>query len=305
MKRSHRLRTMILVTASLAGLAVNTSLASSRPTGSPAVQFQMSPLRPAPPGVTGAEIFARLLKHNHLRDAQLEKYSAVRTYQVTNDHGKIYATEVVRMHYLAPDHKQFSVSSVEGSLLVRHLVLNRLIKSEATSSSGKAHRSTSLKPANYSFELLGVQDIGPYHCYVVRAHPKRKDKHLLEGRIWIDSRDYGVVRISGEPAAKLSFWIEKADFVRQYQRIGEFWLPCKDESTVQVRLAGIKILTIVHQRYSVNGRVVPSLQVPDALNARHDSEGAAGSSGLREVIAQLPLPIHSESHIQVGADDLH
>jgi hypothetical protein len=218
------------------------------------VQPEMSPLRPATPEVTGAAVLAKLIEHNHLRDAQLERYSAVRTYQVASDKGKIYATEVVRMRYLAPNHKHFSIDSATGSWLMRNLVLKRLIDSEADAVSPRAHRRTALKPANYSFKMMGQQDVGPYPCYVVQAIPKRQDKRLFEGTIWINTQDYGVVRIAGQPAAKLSFWIESARFVRQYQRIGEFWLPWKDQSTVHVRFAGVKILTIVHQQYTVNGR---------------------------------------------------
>jgi hypothetical protein len=65
------------------------------------------------------------------------------------------------------------------------------------------------------------------HCFVAQAVPKRKDKYLFEGKLWIDVDDYAVVRIVGHPAKKLSFWIERADFVRQYQKIEGFWLPEK------------------------------------------------------------------------------
>jgi hypothetical protein len=266
MKRSHRLRTMILATAALAGLVTNTGLAAGRLARGPAAQLQLSPLLPAGPGMTASEIFTKLLQHNHLRDAQLERYSAVRTYQVTNSHGKLYATEIVRVRYLAPDHEHFSITSAEGSWVVRDLVLKRLIKSEATASSGAQHRDTSLKPVNYSFQLVGKQDVGPYHCYVVQAVPRREDKRLFEGRIWIDSRDYGVVRIDGQPAGKLSFWIESAHFVRQYQRMGQFWLPWRDESTAHVRLAGTKVLTIVHRQYTVNGRLASTLRPAGLLD---------------------------------------
>jgi hypothetical protein len=60
------------------------------------------------------------------------------------------------------------------------------------------------------------------------------DKYLFEGRVWIDVDDYAVVRIEGHPAKKLSFWIQRADFVRQYIKIGSFWLPQRDETFVQV-----------------------------------------------------------------------
>jgi hypothetical protein len=91
---------------------------------------------------------------------------------------------------------------------------------------------------------LGQQQVGPYRCFVAEVLPKRKDKSLFEGKLWIDVEDYSVVRIEGHPAKKLSFWIQRADFVRQYQKIDGFWLPQKDQTLVQVRLYGKKVLTI-------------------------------------------------------------
>jgi hypothetical protein len=90
----------------------------------------------------------------------------------------------------------------------------------------------------------------------VEAIPKRNDKYLFEGKIWIDNSEFAVVKIAGHPAKKLSFWITRADFVRQYEKIGDFWLPVRDETVVEVKLYGKKILSIEHHINSVNG--VPS-----------------------------------------------
>ena len=137
------------------------------------------------------------------------------------------------------------------------------MESEAESASGQQHRDSSLKPANYTFHLIGEQDIGPYHCIVAEAVPKRKDKYLFEGRIWIDVQDFAVVRIAGHPAKKLSFWINRAEFVRQYQKIGEFWVPCKDQTFVDMKLYGKKVLTIDHRDYTINGGQAGDEQAQD------------------------------------------
>jgi hypothetical protein len=118
--------------------------------------------------------------------------------------------------------------------------------------SGKSHRDSSISAANYTFALLGEQDLGANHCFVVRATPTRSDKYLFDGKVWIDAQDYAVVQIVGHPAKKLSVWVDKADFVRRYQKIGDFWLPLKDETSVHVRFYGSKILTIDHERYTIN-----------------------------------------------------
>jgi hypothetical protein len=209
-------------------------------------------LDPPTPGVSGDEIFRELLQHNDVRNAELKQYSAIRTYEVMNPSGKLYARQVVRLDYRAPDAKMFMTTFEEGSGLVRHMVFKRLIESETDAAAGKEHHDSSITPANYSFELLGEGQAGPYYCFVIQATPKRQDKYLFEGTIWIDAQDFAIVKISGHPAKRPSFWIERADFVRQYQKIGQFWLPLKDETVVHVRLKGIKILMIDHEDYAVN-----------------------------------------------------
>jgi hypothetical protein len=215
----------------------------------PQLSAAVEPLRP---GVTESQVFAELAAHNNQRRSALHDYSVLRTYQVIDLKGKVHAEEVGRMEFLAPDKKAFTVDSESGSGLVRNMALNPLIKSEIETAAGKEHHDSAISADNYSLNLLGEQQVGPYRCFVAEVRPNRKDKYLFEGKLWIDVDDYSVVRIEGHPAKKLSFWIERADFVRQYQKIEGFWLPQKDQTLVQVRLYGKKILTIDHWAYVVN-----------------------------------------------------
>ena len=234
-------------------LAMTTFAVSAYAQLNPQSQTELTtPLEPIRPGVTASQIFDELLAHNALRAATLANYTAFRTYQVVDLKGKVHAEEIGQMEYRAPDQKKFVVTSESGSVLVRRLALNALIASEIETTSGKQHHDSAISPANYSLDLLGEQRVGPYHCFVAQLIPKRRDKYLFEGKVWIDAEDYAVVRIDGHPAKKLSFWIQRADFVRQYQKIDNFWLPQRDMTFVDVRLYGKKVLTIDHHDYSVN-----------------------------------------------------
>ena len=206
----------------------------------------------APASLTGDEVVAKMLERNRLRNEQLQRYSAVRTYEIKNSEGKLAAQAMVRVEYWAPDRKTFSNISEKGSGIVRHLVFDRLIQSETETSSGQDHRTSAITTANYKFSLSGEEDVGPYHCFVLEAAPKRKEKYLFEGKIWIDAEDFAVVKIAGHPAKKPSFWINRAEFVRQYQRIAGFWLPFRDETSVDVKMYGKRIFTIDHQQYVIN-----------------------------------------------------
>jgi hypothetical protein len=197
-------------------------------------------------------VLAELAAHNEERKAALHDYTVLRTYEVVDLKGKVHAEEIGRMEFFSPDKKAFTVTSESGSGLVRQMALNPLISSEIEAAAGKGHHDSAISADNYSLDLLGEQQLGRYRCFVAEAVPKRKDKYLFEGRVWIDATDYSVVRIEGHPAKKLSFWILRADFVRQYQKIDGFWLPEKDQTLVQVRLYGKKLLKIEHRNYVVN-----------------------------------------------------
>ncbi len=217
-----------------------------------ASEAQTLPSYSAAPDITVDEIFSKLRDSNRWREGRLYRYAAVRTYQVTNDKGKVHAKTVVLAQYQAPGSKTFVTISEEGSRIVRRHVFKGLMDSEIEAAAGRSHRDSSIGPTNYTFDLLGEEDLDGYHCFVVEATPRRKDKYLFEGKIWIDTQDFAIVKIAGRPAKNPSFWITRVDFVRRYQKIGELWLPLRDESVTHVRIYGKKILTISHGDYKVN-----------------------------------------------------
>jgi len=55
--------------------------------------------------------------------------------------------------------------------------------------------------------------------YVIGVIPKRREKYLIEGRIWVDATDYALVRAEGKPARSPSFWTHSVHFVQQYQAV--------------------------------------------------------------------------------------
>jgi len=206
---------------------------------------------PSLDGLTGDILFSRLLERNRQRESRLKEYTVVRRYQVKKENGKVRAEAQVVMRYRAPDVKEYTIVFEQGSGFVRRHVFRRLLESEVETAAGRNRYDSSISPANYRFELLGEEDVDGFHCFVVRALPKRKDKYLFEGKIWIEANDFAILKIEGQPAKNPSFWIKRVNFVRRYQNIGEFWLPLKDESTTQVRIVGTNVLTIDYTNYEI------------------------------------------------------
>jgi hypothetical protein len=203
-------------------------------------------------GQQGSELFSRLVKQNGERAHLLKHYTSTREYELRNAKDQLSARAVVRFEFRAPDIKTFQTVSEEGSVWIRKFVFKRLINSEEEAAAGREHRDSSITPHNYTFRYLGRQDLDGDPCYVVYATPRRMDKYLFEGQVWIDSRDFAVAKIAGHPAKNPSFWIKNVNWVRRYGKVGGFWLPVKDETLTDVRIFGKKKLIINYQNYVVN-----------------------------------------------------
>lgn len=202
-------------------------------------------------GDPGPTLFSEVAARNQLRDAGLQCYSVLRTYEVTNAAGRVRAACKVLVRYDPPHPKSFQVLEQDGSHVIDDMVLRPLMQHEAKASSGATRQEAAISPANYEVELLGEDNLDGRPCYVLRATPRRRDKYLFEGRIWIDAQDLAVAKIEGQPARNPSFWIKKVHFTRRYQKIGEYWLPREDTSTSDVKIFGKHTLAIHYEDYRI------------------------------------------------------
>src|SRR5260370_20550955 len=200
----------VVAIALILGAASATPVAKCQSSAGPASPEMALSNYSAPSGLTGDDVIAKMLERNRLRNEQLQRYSAVRTYEIRKLDGKLAAQEVVRVDYQAPDKKTFEKTSEKGSGIVRHLVFDRLIQSESETSSGQEHHDSAITTTNYAFLLAGEEEVGPYHCFVLEATPKLKDKTLFEGKIWINEDDFAMCKISSHPAEKPPCWINSA-----------------------------------------------------------------------------------------------
>jgi len=83
------------------------------------------------------------------------------------------------------------------------------------------------------------------------VEPRRKDKFLYLGRIWVDAGDFAVVRLKAEPAENPSFWTRRAYIEEVYTKVADFWLPGYNHSVTTIRLGGHADLTIEYRNYEI------------------------------------------------------
>ncbi len=209
------------------------------------------------------DIIAKMVEKNRWREQHLEQYSVNRHYQIRSDSGETRAEAQVMLQYRAPNTKEFKTVSERGSM-VGNMVFRQMQDGEVEAF--KQH--VTITPENYDFDLIGEEVLNGQRCYVFDVKPRRQDRLLFEGRIWVQATDFAVMRIVGRPVRNPSWWIKNLTFVRYYEKMGNFWLPVRDETTTQVRLWGKNTLTVEYSDY----RLVP------------------GGEGTASPISQTPQP---------------
>ena len=198
------------------------------------------------------EVVERLVAMNRARAAKLTSYSDLRTYHL-ECHCLSHKTAdmVVRIEYQAPDKKTFKIVSESGSGTVRDRVFKKLLEAEQDSMEADIQQRSAITPENYTFTLLDYKRSDAGDVYVLDAQPRTKNKYLFRGHIWVDGREFAITRIQGQPAVNPSWWTERTDFTRTYEKIGEFWLPKSNESDTKVRAFGTAKLSIDFGDYQI------------------------------------------------------
>jgi len=201
------------------------------------------------PAPCADDIVAKMNQSERNRNRSLTAYSAVRRYTLRSESGKM-SVMTVRLVYRSDSGKSFEVLSENGSDGIFRHVLDKVLQAETETS--REHNGL-LSPKNYNFRLLGIQQQDDHRCYVLQLLPKHKSKYLIEGKAWIDARDFALVRMEGRTAGSVSFWIGKPWITQCFQKVGNYWLASKNDSVANAKFIGRTELTIESSEYSVPG----------------------------------------------------
>jgi hypothetical protein len=203
--------------------------------------------------LTVDQIVSQLEARNAERAAALEAFEGNRVYrmQYRGFPSDRDAEMVVAVQFRAPNSKQFTVVSETGSKFVIDHVFKKLLEGEEEAAKGDNRHDSALTHDNYDFELAGYETGPQGGQYVLNLLPKTKNKFLYRGKIWIDAKDFAVVRIQGEPGKNPSMWIKKTDITHKYIKVDNFWLPAENHTESYVRLGGVATLSIEYRDYKI------------------------------------------------------
>lgn len=177
-----------------------------------------------------------------MAQARTENRARFRSYVVTRDYtlfgkerDKSKSEVTAELTFVPPNSKTYSIRQSSGSGLGEKLV-HRMLKGETKII--EDYGSTDISPDNYDFRFAGEETVNQQRCYVLDLLPKRKQKTLLHGNVWVDVNTYLLHRMEGEPAKMPSWWLRNVRIVFTYGDVGGMWLQTASEVTTHVRIFG-------------------------------------------------------------------
>jgi outer membrane lipoprotein-sorting protein len=236
-KRGRLVKVRFVVCLFLLGIQVKVSAAQETSLAAP---------------LTADQVVKKMVASNERRALALESYKATRAYHLEY-HGLTdkSADLIVTVMYRRPNEERFTIVSESGSALLNKRVLERLLQAELESMREENRRRTAIRPENYGFLLVDHERTSEHDFYVLEITPRTKNEFQFRGRIWVEGTDFAVARIEGEPAKNPSWWTRRNVVRVTYEKHGDFWLPARNETTTQVRIAGRSLLTIEYRDYHI------------------------------------------------------
>jgi len=203
-------------------------------------------------GISADEVIGRMFARDVQRETLSGGYSGNRRYLLENDRLHRRAELVAEVYCASDGTKHFEVVSEMGWSSANKLVLRKMLESESEISTRAIRPKTRLTDENYAFRMLGTEIVEGRPAYVISVVPKRRDKYLMEGRIWVDASDYALVRAEGKSASNPSLWTRRIHFVQRYKKNGEFWFPVSTNSITDAVFFGTTYVSIAYSDYVPN-----------------------------------------------------
>jgi hypothetical protein len=218
------------------------------------------------------QVAKKLQERNDQRAAALDRFKGTRVYRMEYHGfaGSRDAEMIVKVNFQAPHSKQFTIVSQSGSKFIVDHIFKKLLESEQDAASEENRRHTALSAENYNFTFADYESTPQGAQYVLNLLPKTSNKYLYRGKIWIDAKDFAVVRIEAEPAKNPSLWIKKTEVQHKYIKVDDFWLPSENHTESLLRMGGKAILSIEYKDYEVS-RARPTQTSPSPESAHERS----------------------------------
>jgi hypothetical protein len=172
----------------------------------------------------------------HQNPARSRPHEVTREYKVFHGDDKQPTSELmVQIDFVPPDTKTYKITQVRGESRGEKMV--RELLDQETEMAAKPSESQ-ISRTNYDFVFLRQDNFGVGDEYVLGIVPKRKEKYLFRGQIWVDASTFRIRRMEGVPAKSPSFWIKNIHITVQFADLSGMWVPISFDAIASVRFSG-------------------------------------------------------------------
>jgi hypothetical protein len=229
---------------------------------------------------TAETIIASMAQARAENRARLRPYIVTREYKLYGKERQAAKSEVVAdVTFVPPDSKEYTIQQINGSGLGK-MIIGRMLEKEVEVT--KDYGATDISPDNYDFRFIREEEVSGQRCYVLELLPRRKDKNLLRGNIWVDANTYLLRRTEGQPAKAPSWWVRDVRIALRYGDVGGMWLQTASEATAHVRILGPCTVVSRDVKYKITELVA------DASSAQTNFLEATSGRSLRQRVIPRP-----------------
>lgn len=181
---------------------------------------------------------------------------------------KTLSIEEKTIYRKPPDKRteKYNAVTEEGKALSPEDVLEYQKKQKKTTMGARSFFSPEQR-ANYTYELLSPDTVNGLHTFVLRIKPNKKEKNLVDGKIWLHTENFEVLKLDFKPAKNPKF-VKKVNMIMSFDEIQPgLWLPAELKIDVQAGFLFIKKHLNVHETwydYQIN------VGLPDSLFAEQE-----------------------------------
>jgi hypothetical protein len=210
------------------------------------------------PSLSLEQILHHLDEHDQVMAGSVAGYTCLRKYALENRRFHKTAELSVRMTYTSPGHKKFEVLSEKGSPAIRRRVLKPMLDAEEEASSDAVRPHVRIVAANYEIKLIGPDICQGRPAYLLEISPKTRNRFLIRGRVWIDAKNFGIMRVDATPAHNPSVFTHNIHVTQQSAQFGDLWLPLFNHSDTDSFVFGHTEVTIDSWSYQIVLSTTPS-----------------------------------------------
>ena len=194
---------------------------------------------------TDAPSLASIVQRMELAQARIQgqnPYQSVRQYRLFGSQATQPSSEVIATVSSSAEGKDYRIEKQTGNSRGEQVVRRILDHEVQDSTQPIAQRSGAITSDNYEFAYVGESSLSGRPCYLLHVSPKRKDKALIVGQIWVDRDSFLVRRIEGDMVKSPSWWLKSVHVQLSFDSLQGTWVQTNMEAIADARLVGLQTL---------------------------------------------------------------